>query len=299
MPCFNGAKLLQRSIDSVFSQSYSHLELIVVNDGSTDNSLAILNSIQDSRLVIINQNNTGVCRARNNALNRAKGEFIAFLDADDTWNTECLSKLYQVFIDAPKTVLAYCGWKNIGLSSRCDKPFVPPDYEKLNKRELLFENCLWPIHATLTYKWAIDEVDRFDESLLTAEDFLLWLKIGTKYPISLVPEVLAFYHFHEGDQASKNITNSVLNHLLAQELFLKNNADFKKSFSKLKIRSMTYGLLLHKAYESYWSRDLKNSQVLFRKVLWNLYFHLHDLRYIIPALLPYKLYQFLILGFSK
>jgi len=290
MPCFNGANFLKRSIDSVFAQSYTHIELIVVNDGSTDISLEILNTIQDSRLVIINQKNTGVCKARNNALIQAKGEFIAFLDADDTWNPECLFKLHQAFLVQPNAVLAYCGWQNIGLSGGNGAPYIPPDYQKLNKLESIFENCCWPIHATLTRRFAIDKIGGFDESLLTSEDFLLWLKIASQYVICLVPEVLAHYHFHGETQATQNKEMMAINHWLAQKSFLQDNPSIRHQFDSKHLAKLMHGGLLHRGYNCYWKRDLKTARTIFKAVMKTGYGSLRDWKYMLPALLPYSMH---------
>lgn len=294
MPCYNGAKYIKESISSVLEQTYTQIELIIVNDGSTDNSLEIISLCTDPRILVINQQNSGVCQARNKALAKAKGEFIAFLDADDTWEIECLSKLYQAFVSSPETVLAYCGWQNIGLPEGRNAPFIPPDYERLNKQELLFESCRWPIHATLTRQFAIEAAGGFDESLLTSEDFLLWLKIGTQHPISLVAEVLAYYHFHEGDQATKNIEQTAINHWSAQKLFLKDYPDFKNKLGNERLTKLMLGTLLHRGYECYWRRELKAARAIFRTIMKTGYGSLKDWKYMLPALLPSSLHLALI-----
>jgi len=294
MPCFNGSKFLNRSIESVFNQTYSNIELIVVNDGSTDDSLAILNTLRDPRLIIINQENTGVCKARNRAITQAKGEFIAFLDADDTWESECLFKLYQAFIKRPETVLAYCGWQNIGLPGGRGDPFIPPDYEKLNKLELLFKNCCWPIHAALTRRCAIDEAGGFDESLLTSEDFLLWLKIASQHVICLVPEVLAYYHFHGGEQATQKTAKTAINHWLAQKTFLQDNPTLKAKFDKKLLAKLMHGELLRRAYECYWKRDLKAARTIFKAVIKTGYGSFNDWKYMLPSMLPYSIHSALL-----
>lgn len=294
MPCYNSAEFIDKSIASVLDQNYAYFELIIVNDGSTDNSLVKIRQFSDPRIIVINQKNSGVCRARNNALAQAKGDFVAFLDADDTWAPEFLSKLYQVFINKPKTVLAYCGWQNIGLPGGRGAPFIPPDYENSYKQELLFENCRWPIHAALTRRFAIEEAGGFDESLITSEDFLLWLKIGIKHSIHLVPEVLSYYHFHHGEQATKDVGRTAINHWLAQELFLKNHPAFKTKLGPKRIASLMHGTLLHRGYECYWKRDLKTARKIFKFITKTGYGSLSDLKYMLPAFLPLSLHSALV-----
>src|SRR5690554_1294971 len=83
IPCYNGERFIRETINSVINQSYSNFELIILNDGSTDKSLEIIESIKDNRIQVINKTNSGVSDTRNKGLQISKGSFILFLDADD------------------------------------------------------------------------------------------------------------------------------------------------------------------------------------------------------------------------
>lgn len=294
MPCFNAQKHLIDSIASVFRQTYSNLELIVVNDGSTDNSLEILRTIDDAKLHVLDQSNSGVCKARNLGIKAARGELIAFLDADDTWHPDCLNRLCQLLFSNNSAALAYCGWQNVGLPGGEGKPFIPPDYEESNKLALLFKNCCWPIHACLTRKAVIFEAGLFDESLVTSEDFLLWLKIGSRHPIVRVPEVLAFYHFHEGHQATQDREKTAINHWRAQQLFLANNPDIVSTLGMKRSREIMLAELLLRGFKCYWKRDLRAARVIFRKIMRQGYGSAQDWKYMLPSFLPYPLHVFLL-----
>lgn len=299
MPCFNAEQHLQQSINSVFNQTYPNLELIVINDGSSDGSLQILKSLSDSRITVLDQPNSGVCKTRNRGILAANGDFIAFLDTDDSWHPECLSKLYQALLDDKSATLAYCGWQNVGLPGGSGQPYVPPDYETMDKLAKLFNNCLWPIHACLNRKQVIIEAGLFDESLLTSEDFLLWLKIGTKYKLTRVPEVLAFYHFHDGVQATQNKERIALNHWYAQQKFLQQNPEIIPILGKRKIRLLMHGGLLHRGFECYWKSDLKAARTIFRKVMMQGYGSIKEWIYMLPSLLPFSLHRSLLSMFSR
>ena len=104
MPVYNGEKYIEKSIGSVFGQDYSAIELIVVNDGSLDGSLSLLEQLQQHEphnvhLQIIDQENQGICRSRNRAIHAAQGEYILFIDQDDSMKPDCVSQLYRALVE--------------------------------------------------------------------------------------------------------------------------------------------------------------------------------------------------------
>jgi len=301
MPCFNEGVRITQSVDSVFKQTFSDLELIVIDDGSSDNSVEILNDINKTHpaLKVLKQDNKGPGPARNYGLREAKGNYIAFLDADDSWHKECLLKLHNKLKASPNAAIVYCGWQNTGLSDSKCKPFVPPNYEQPNKAETMLKGCRWPIHAALTRKTAINEAGGFDEDWGSSEDYGLWLRIATLNRIELVPEVLAYYHHHDGTQITKNKMRVALNQFAVQQKFLKENPAITKQLGEKKIKDIIGSELLHSAYLSYWDRELDTAHSLFRKVLSYRYFKRKDLKYLLPTLLPFGIYKTVIGMFSK
>ena len=296
MPNFNGAQLISRSIDSVLRQTFHDLELIVVDDGSNDESVAVVNGVHDSRVRLLQQDHEGVCAARNRGIECARGKFIAFLDSDDTWAPTCLERLHEAFLQAPDAAIAYCGWQNIGLGSGRDKAFIPPDYETPDKIELWVCNSRWPIHAALTRKTAIRAAGGFDPRFPTSEDFLLWLRIVVENKIVRVPEVLAFYYHHEGPRATRDRVRMALNHLDAQHAFLQTHPGIRTMLGRHKVRALTVGELLIRGNECYWQGDLENSRKIFRRVMKAGYGAASDWKRMLPALLPLKLHELLVRG---
>jgi glycosyltransferase involved in cell wall biosynthesis len=296
MPCFNGEPHLELSTGSVRAQTFADWELIVVDDGSTDGSWAMLQRLaaEDHRLRVFRQDNTGPATARNRGLREARGEFIAFLDSDDTWNPLFMEKMLTALETTPGADLAYCGWQNLGLPGGRGIPFVPPEYEGPGKLDALLENCRWPIHGALTRAATIREEGGFDDTLTSCMDFDLWLKIGSAHGITRVSEVLAFYHHHEGEQITKNPLRLALNHLRVQENFVN---DYPRRLTTLPVverRSLIYGELLRRGYESYWRRDLKTARAIFRRVMRAGYGKPKDWLYMLPALLPIQLHTALL-----
>ena len=295
MPCFNNSSTIERSVNSALDQSYQNIEIILVDDGSTDNSREIALDFRDkdARLKVISKSNQGPGPARNRGLKEARGEFVAFLDADDYWDTDCLYKLHEALV-GNDAELAYCGWQNIGKDGKGGEPFIPPDYAGIEKVELLLGGCRWPIHAALTYKTAIFEVGGFDERWTSCMDYDLWLRMASTRMIVRVPEVLAYYVHHDGEQITKNRLRSAVNHWRIQLEFIRNHRELINGIGKERLRELTYGELLRRAYISYWGRDLDVAQRLFRLVMKGGYGGIRDWKYMLPALLPGKWYRKLV-----
>jgi len=233
MPCFNNSATVKRSVSSVLDQSYDTIEVILVDDGSTDYSREIVFGLRDkdSRLKVITQANQGPGPARNHGLKDARGEFVAFLDADDYWDADCLYKLHAALMDSGAD-LAYCGWQNTGENTKGGVPFIPPDYAGVEKVELLLGGCRWSIHAALTRMTAVDEVGGFDERWTSCMDYDLWLRMASTRKIVRVPEVLAYYVHHEGEQITKNRLRGAVNHWRIQLEFIRRNRDLVKRIGK-------------------------------------------------------------------
>jgi len=294
MPCYNAATFLPASVGSVMAQTFDGWELIAVDDGSGDDTLAWLHAQTDARIRPVSQSNQGVSAARNAGLAAARGPYVAFLDADDTWAPTFLESMLAALQARPDAVLAYCGWQNLGLPGGRGEPFVPPDYENNAKAETLFAGCRWPIHAALVTRAAVLAAKGFDPALKNAEDYALWLRVATSASIVRVPEVLAFYHFHGGAQASSNKARAALHHLHAQQHYLAQHPDFHAALGKIRARELVLGELLKRGYACYWRRDLPAAWQIFRQVMRTGYGSRRDWKYLLPALLPLGLYQALI-----
>lgn len=294
MPCYNAGQHVITGIQSVLAQTYSNLELVIVDDGSLDNTLEIIKTHRDPRIRIFSQSNQGVSAARNHALAESAGQYIAFLDADDTWAPAFLTKLHMALQLNPDAALAYCGWQNIGLSGGRGQPYIPPDYEKENKVEKLLAACPWPIHAALTRATIIKAAGGFSQRFTNAEDYALWLLIASHHKIVPVAEVLAFYHHHEGPQASKNRAKAAHDHWLVQREFIEKWPDIIKYIGKQRISELTHGELLRRAYVCYWERDIESARAIFKMVMKAGYGKRKDWKYMLPALLPAPVHRALL-----
>ena len=299
MPCFNSAETLATSVASALGQSMRDIELIVVDNDSSDQTVSIVESIRDTRIRILHQPIRGVSAARNMGIKAARGKFIAFLDSDDTWAAGCLAKLCAALASRPDAVLAYCGWQNVGLPGARSAPFVPPDYEQPNKIETLLAGCRWPIHAALTRTEAIREAGGFDTRFAYAEDFGLWLHVAAFARIIRVPEVLAFYHHRDIPRASPDLIRAVCQLRAMQRDFLRRHPDVGQRLGQRMVRHIVDGELLRRGMEFYWAGHLDVAHGIFRMVLKDGYLQPAVLRYLLPALLPRSVFRALVLRLRR
>ncbi len=292
MPCYNAREFVEQAVQSVLEQKHVSVELIVVDDGSDDDSPQVLESLAaryPQQIKFFTQENQGPYPARNLGLKQAKGNFIAFLDADDYWEKDCLSSLADV-IEKQRADIAYCGWQNVG-RQKGTEPYIPPVYEEGDISEAFLSNCPWPIHAALTRRSVLERVGGFSERYFTSMDYDLWLRLSAvTHNIVQVGRVLAYYRWHDTGQISAVKWRQVLDSWRVRRDFIHNNPGCVKHINKTTRRRLRHQFLYEKAFEAYWQRDLVSAQKLFRVLLWSGYWKPGELKYILPSLLPEKIY---------
>jgi len=292
MPCFNGARFLSEAIESVLGQSFWNVELIVIDDGSTDSSLAILKSY-GSRITVIEQSRRGPYPARNAGLRLASGEFVAFLDSDDWWHPEALQKMRDALVSRGAD-LAYCGWQNIG-ANFTGEPFVPPEYEKSDPIEHFLRTCPWPIHAALLRKSLVRQLGGFSERRFSSMDYDFWLRaLAQTRNMVRVPEVLANYRWHGTEQISAIKWRQVLDALVVQKDFIRTNQELVAHLPAPRLRELTDGRVLDQAYRALWKRDLVSAHRLFRHSALAGCFSFAQLPHVLSALLPLPAFRWLV-----
>lgn len=297
MPCYNAASFVEEAVNCVMNQTWLNVELIVVDDGSTDGSVGILQQLAEqysSRLILLHQDHMGPYPARNLGLKNARGGRVAFLDADDYWTPDALEKL-SVAMDASHADIAYCGWQNVGEGAPGTEPYIPPDYSLMDTAAEFLRSCPWPIHAALVRREAIDAVKGFSERCFSAMDFDLWLRLyAHTQKLVRVPEVMAFYRWHDKGQISKTKWKQVLDAWQVRRDFVRDNPSLVASIDPIKLKQLVDGAVLNAAYQAYWKRDLGSAHRLFYTALVNSIWRWGDLKYLLPSLLPLRLYQALI-----
>jgi len=292
MPCFNSARFVREAIGSVRGQSYGDVELIVVDDGSTDDSLSILES-QGNAIRLIRQSRRGPYPARNAGLAVSSGEFVAFLDSDDLWRPDALQKLHGA-LARHGTDLAYCGWQNVG-DSFSNEPFVPPAYEKGDPIEQFLRSCPWPIHAALLRRSLVRRLGGFSERRFSSMDYDFWLRaLALTRNMVRVPEVLATYRWHGAGQISAVKSRQVLDALAVQTDFIASHPDLIAHLSRARLRELTDGRVLDQAYRALWKRDLESAHALLRHCARTRAFGIAHVPQVVSSLLPLPAFRWLV-----
>jgi glycosyltransferase involved in cell wall biosynthesis len=178
MPTYKTAHLIAACLDSVFAQTYADFEVVVVNDGSPDTpELEVVLQPYLGRIVYLEQENKRAAAARNNAIRQARGEFVAFLDSDDTWYPQHLAAQMQLIADDPSLDLVYANALLVGdpaheqeFMSRC------PSHGQATFEALIVERCQIPISTVVARKRTLMEVGLFDENLARCDDYDMWIR---------------------------------------------------------------------------------------------------------------------------
>ncbi len=201
IPLYNKNLYIIKAIHSILAQTYQYFELIIINDGSTDNSLEIVKNIDFSSFDVttINQPNQGVSITRNNGVKIAKHEFIAFLDADDWWDNHFLEEmalLIEKYPDAGIYGSSYYKVKNnknirahIGVNNNFTDGYI--NYFKVYAQTLWMP--LWT-GAVIIQKKEFEEEKGFKPQLRLGEDFDLWVRIALKHEVAYLNKPLAYYN---------------------------------------------------------------------------------------------------------
>jgi glycosyltransferase involved in cell wall biosynthesis len=201
IPTYNRGWIVKEAIDSVLEQDFHDYELIVVDDGSVDDTPAILNAY-GKKITVLRQANQGVSAARNRGIAAASGRLIAFLDSDDLWLPRKLSTQVEFFNDHPQAAISQTQERWIRNGVR-----VNPKQRHHKFSGMIFERslalCLVSPSAVMIKKSLFDSVGVFDESLPACEDYDLWLRISCRYPVHLIETPLIIKRGGHDDQLSR------------------------------------------------------------------------------------------------
>lgn len=212
IPLYNKAEYISASINSVLQQSFQDYEIIVINDGSTDESVGNIESLASDKVSIYNQENSGVSIARNNGVKFSKGEFIAFLDADDLWKRNHLETLKESIQAFPNAGL-YCTNYDINYNGNYTKP-AQFNFTYSNAPILLKDFFLASLKDTVVWTSAVCisrqkflDLGMFNPLYVTGQDLDLWIRIALKDTIVFHPKQTMIYNKSITDSLSKSEHN--------------------------------------------------------------------------------------------
>jgi glycosyltransferase involved in cell wall biosynthesis len=253
IPAYNAGRFISATLNSAILQTHKNIEIIVVDDGSSDGTVALVEKFQraDERILLYRQSHFGVAAARNLGVQSSHGEFIAFLDADDVWHPTKIRKQHVLLASAAEDVgLVYSYSRMIdsegfiqGRTGVC-----------LPKRGSVFEyllidNFIGNGSAALVRRTCLPEPEPFDASLQGNTDTYFYLLIAAKYKVEVVPEFLVGYRWNTGQNVSSDLQKQIQSH--------ENMIDkLRTHFPKLSTRALR------------WSRAgfyLSHAQTLFKK----------------------------------
>lgn len=276
IPAFNSEKTIRETIETVLNQTFSNFEIIVINDGSEDLTLNVVNSIKDPRIKVFSYTNSGVSASRNRGIAQAAGEFISFLDADDLWTADKLEAQLKALQENPQAGVAY-SWvdsidennKYLRASSCCTAS--GDVYPTLLKGNILANGSNPLVRAQ-----ALREVGEFNQSLTPAEDWDMYLRLASRYHFIAVPSPQILYRI-TSTSASGNVFKMEAGSLQIIEQAYNHIPNYLQPLKKESIgnlyKSLIYKVLEEptgrqkgfKAAKLFW-RYLKNDPAIYRLV---------------------------------
>ncbi|MGB3636849.1 MAG: glycosyltransferase [Rivularia sp. (in: cyanobacteria)] len=248
IPVYNGEKTIGETIHSVLNQTYRNIELIVINDGSLDLTLNITSGIKDARLKVFYYKNAGVCMSRNRGIERASGQFISFLDADDIWTPDKLEAQLKALQANPQASVAY-SW--VDYIDEYGEFFRDGNHITINGNayeKMLIQNVLENGSNPLIRRQALINVGTFNHSLTLAEDWDMWLRLAKRYDFVTVPHPHVLYR-----TSSRSVSTNVLKMEKACLKFIEQAFDcapVSAQYLKRKSLANLYHYLTFKSLES-------------------------------------------------
>ena len=265
VPAYNRAKLVLGALESVWGQTYRPIELIVVDDGSVDDTRDRVvqwagrhAAESDFSVRYIYQENQGANAARNLGIQHAQGELVAFIDSDDRWLPDKLEKQVPLFRDDPQVGAVYCGIGLVDLASGVklseDRKLYPHGWLL---QELLVHDVTAGTPSYVVRKECFDKAGFFDVSLQARQDWDMWIRIATEYKFACVPEVLVEAGKHTGPRLSREAKGSIEAHWCIHEKY----APLRKQFP-VSVRRSAEGALFRRLGRIYFHYGLSKRKAL-------------------------------------
>jgi len=193
IPAYNTAETLEQTLASVSLQTFADFEVLVVDDGSTDDTARVAESFPDSRVQVIRVRHGGAGSARNHGLGRARGDYIALLDADDVWHPDKLRRQVALLDARPAIGMCYTGEKRVDSHMRLIARTAAREYADYCEALLLWGVVIHPPSAVMVRTALARAVGGFDDSLTLVEDWDFWLRLSTITAFAAIADPLVTY----------------------------------------------------------------------------------------------------------
>lgn len=207
IPTYNRASLIKKAVESLLNQTYKNIEILIIDDCSTDDTEKVIKYYRDDRIIYTKlEINQGAPAARNFGISKANGELIAFLDSDDRWESTKLEKQVKKLSEDKKIGVVYTGIKKISSSST---KLLLPQKRKNILNDLLIGNCVGSTSTVLIRKDLLLKVGGFDLSFKSCQDWDLFIRLALITEFDYIQEPLVQYYEHDGERISTNSTSVV------------------------------------------------------------------------------------------
>ena len=292
IPAYNAEMFLEKTLDSVLAQTYKNIEVLVVDDGSQDRTAEIVEGVaqRDNRVILLRQSNAGVAAARNLAIEKSSGEYIAPIDADDIWYPQKLEKQVQCMLQAEPSVWLVYAWSvDIDEEGLLTGGFSAPTLDGEVYTALVYRNFLGNASVPLIRRTCLDRVGYYNCQLKEnnaqgCEDGDIYLRIAERYQFRVVPEFLIGYR-KTNSSMSCNYTAMAKSHLLVL-------ADVQQRHPEIPVTIYQWSISNFYMYLAYESRRSGNH--------WSTLFWLYKALLVDPLnILRFQLYRMLITSLLK
>lgn len=275
IPLYNKAHYVAKAINSVLSQTFADYELVIVDDGSKDNSAEIAKKTiaEQPQCKLIHHANAGVSVARNNGVVVSQGDYLCFLDADDWWAPTFLEEMTRLIEEFPEAGIYGTNYTIVNETKK--KTRVAPigvdaGFEKgyINYCQVYAKTLAMPLWtgAVCVPRTIFDEFGGFPKGIKLGEDFLLWIRIALKYKVAFLNKPLAYYN-QDVDVANRGVgrLHKPQEHMLWNLGFLKNEEKTNPDYKQLVNNLRTYSLMPYYISEEYHN----DAKIELDKVDWN------------------------------
>ena len=196
IPLFNKEKFIEATLKSILNQSFIDFEILIIDDGSTDNSAPIIKGFDDSRIRYYYKENAGVSSARNDGIEKVQSNYISFIDADDYWYPDFLEEMYKVIQKYPEQKVF-----SAAIEIETSKKVIPAsysivktsDYEIVNYFTASSKETVICTSCAVFHKNIFEEIGTFDIEVKSGQDTDMWIRIGMNYPVVFYLKIFARY----------------------------------------------------------------------------------------------------------